>query len=689
MIELVMLVGLCGAGEADADGATRASPPASWREVENLEQLSLAELLELPVIGASRYEQQPARAPASITVLTARDLAVRGVRTLGQALRYVRGFFVVDDRSYQYVGTRGFGLPGDYNTRLLVLIDGMRLNDALYDSTDPGRSFPIPFEQIERIEVIRGPSSSVYGTSAFFGVINVITKSGEQNGIGAGLDVSSLGDKHLFARVGHHWDSGLELAVSGTLGQRDGHERLYFSALDAPETGDGVTRDADGEEYAKAMATARWRDLAWLAYYSARHKVVPTGPFGSVFPTDQTRVADVWMGTQLAWTPTLPGELELTARLTTARYVYGGDYLYDYEGTGDLTLNRDDGDGNWWGVDLQLGKRLADETRILLGVDFRDLWRVAQRNTDRYSDGSRYTYVDSEDTSRFAGAFLQIDLTFLDQVTVNGGARYDWVWSASPSRDFDDQFGRFNPRVAVIYHPRPELNLKLLFGRAFRAPNAYERFYTYGEPADGGAQLFNPALAPETITTLELVATGDIADNLRWTVAGYQYLLEDLIAFQTVDENDNLRFENSARVQGRGVELELDAKWALGVRTQLSYTLQRTQNQTDDTELTNSPRHQVIGGLLVPLLHEKVWLALMGRGMSGRLTAAATRRAAPHLLADLAITVDDVIPGLRASATAHNLFGTTYGDPAGPDLPHNVVTQDGRVVWVAVEYLLP
>ena len=93
-------------------------------------------------------------------------------------LNSVRGLYVPNDRNYQYLGIRGFQRPNDYNTRVLVLIDGHRMNDNIYDLGGVGREAMVDVDLIERVEVIRGPSSSIYGSSAFFGVINVITKRG-------------------------------------------------------------------------------------------------------------------------------------------------------------------------------------------------------------------------------------------------------------------------------------------------------------------------------------------------------------------------------------------------------------------------------------------------------------------------------------------------------------------------------
>src|SRR5260370_20721835 len=130
------------------------------------------------VHGVSRFTKKTGGAPASISVVTAEEIQKHGYRPLAAGMRSVRGFFVINDRNYSYVGVRGFSRPGDYNARILFLLDGHRVNDNIFDGAYVGTEFPVDVDLIERIEIIRCPSSSVYGTAAFIAVCNVITKRG-------------------------------------------------------------------------------------------------------------------------------------------------------------------------------------------------------------------------------------------------------------------------------------------------------------------------------------------------------------------------------------------------------------------------------------------------------------------------------------------------------------------------------
>lgn len=144
----------------------------------DLTQMSIEDLLSVEVYSASKFTQKTTEAPAAVSIVTAADIKTYGYRSLADILGSVRGLFITGDRNYQYVGVRGFNRPGEYNSRILLLVDGIRVNDANYDTASIGPEFFLDVNLIERVEVVRGPGSSIYGSNAFFGVVNVITKRG-------------------------------------------------------------------------------------------------------------------------------------------------------------------------------------------------------------------------------------------------------------------------------------------------------------------------------------------------------------------------------------------------------------------------------------------------------------------------------------------------------------------------------
>src|SRR5690349_1583926 len=116
--------------------------------------MSLDQLMKIEVdsvYGASKYLQKVTQAPSSVTIVTAEEIHKYGYRSLADILRHVRSFYVTYDRNYSFVGVRGFLRPGDYNDRILLLVDGHRTNEDVYESALIGTEFPLDVDLIERV----------------------------------------------------------------------------------------------------------------------------------------------------------------------------------------------------------------------------------------------------------------------------------------------------------------------------------------------------------------------------------------------------------------------------------------------------------------------------------------------------------------------------------------------------------
>ena len=302
----------------------------------DLKKLSLEELMNIEVetvYSASKYEQKITEAPSSVTIITSADIRKYGYRTLADILRGVRSFSITYDRNYTYVGVRGFGRPGDYNGRILLLIDGHRTNDNIYDQAFVGTEGIIDVDLIDRVEVVRGPGSSLYGNNAFFAVVNIVTKQG-RDFQGAQLSTEAGRYDTYKGRIsyGSQFSNGLDAIVSGT-GYDSKGRQLYFQELDPAFSTDsraangGITSRTDYDRYQSFFTKASIRDFVFQGAYNARTKGIPTGAFETDFNDPGNKTIDGHAYGDLKYSLEPGGPTNLTTRVYYDYYWYEGDYI--------------------------------------------------------------------------------------------------------------------------------------------------------------------------------------------------------------------------------------------------------------------------------------------------------------------------------------------------------------------------
>ena len=616
------------------------------------------------VYGVSKYEQKLNEAPAAVSIVTADEIGKYGYRTLTDILRSVTGFYTSSDRAYAYVGARGFERPGDFNGRILLLVDGYRLNDNIFDQAFLGNESIVDVDTIDRVEIIRGPGSSLYGTNAFFATINVITKRGRDL---KGAEVTGeAGSFHSYKgrlAYGDKLESSAEilLAVSGydSRGQS-----FFYPEFNDPATNNGIASGVDHEQYKNLFAKVSFRDLTLTAGYVARDKVLPTAPFGTVFNDPGTRITDPQLGfVNLKYERDLADASRIMVRVGYNSYYYEGNYLYP---TG---LSRDQDYGQWWVTEAQLTQTLNDRHKLVAGVEQQNNTRQDQ-NTFDY--GTNTTLLTEHRHSIRHALYVQDEYRVRDDLRLNAGARYD---------KYESFGGTLNPRLGVIYGATDSTTLKFLYGRAFRAPNVYEQYY-----GDSGAtQKGNPNLKPETIDTYEFVAEHLYRSGLRGVISVYHYEIKQLITQQT-DPGDGLAvFSNASKIRANGVEFEIEGKFTPRLEGRASYAIQESKDGATGQILTNSPRHLAKVNLNTPLVGRKVFAGLEVLATSRRKTLAGNY-VGEFTLVNATVFTRRWFRNVEASAGVYNLFDRRYADPANPGYVQDQIEQDGRMYRLKVKY---
>jgi iron complex outermembrane receptor protein len=647
----------------------------------NLMEMSLEDLMKVDVdsvYGASGYKQKVSDAPASITIITADEIRRHGYRTLADILRNVPGFYVTYDRDYNYLGERGFGPPGDYNSRFLLLVDGHRVNDNIYDQAFIGTDFPVDVDLIDRIEVIRGPNSSLYIASALLGVINVVTKPvRDAQNLTVSAELASYGTFKSQLTYGHHFRNGLEMLLSGSYYNSHGEDAIYFPEFFNPGTNYGIAQNADDDEYGHLFADLTYGHLRLEAVYGSREKGVPTGAFGTVFDDSASRTIDTRQYVDLKYGRNFGSDWGVMGRVYIDSYPYHSTFAYDlsaFGGPSRMAVNTY-GPGQWWGAEGAVSKKLLGHHTLVVGAEFRDNFRQDMRMVENLGQTS-LPVANVQTSSTIAGFYAQDEISLHRNLTLDLGLRYD---------QYSTFGGTTNPRAALIYQPFEKTTLKLLYGQSFRAPNAYEMFFQSTNPYfQAMLPNGNPNLKPETARTMELVFEQDVSHQFLFVVSGYYYPIRGLISAETNPITGGYAYQNSQHVNLRGTEITLKRQARSGLEAGVSLTLQNAQTGNGEPPLTNSPNTLVQANLSVPLFHRKLYASTDIDYVSRRSTLQgnfAEAYAVPNFT-----LFSNAFRHWEVSVSLYNAFNQRFGDPAGPNDPEDIIIQDGRNFWVRFAY---
>ena len=630
---------------------------------------------EIPsVYSASKYEQKVTKAPASISIVTGDEIKKYGYRTFGQILNSLRGFYSTSDRSYGYAGARGFGLPSDYNSRLLLLIDGHRYNDSMFDAFDTSEGFPVDLDIIERIEVVRGPSSSLYGTSAVFGVINIITKRGrDQHGTNIKFSYGSNDTHKTSLSYGDRFKNGLETFVTGTFYSSQGFNNLFFQEFDNPtdpNSNNGVSVGNDGERDRRLMLKASWGDFSFQGLHLNRNKDVPTASFNAPFNTRDQNGHDQATFFELKFDRTFENQLNLQSRLSYNHYRFEGVLPLTAENLqippeilpAKTVVNSTSlVDSAWWRFELEASKMVWNDHHITVGGQYQDNFRQYQTFFNPI-----FSLPHPESTYQWA-LFIQDDYSITDELSLNAGIRYD----------FYSIFGStVNPRVGLIYRPWESTVFKLLYGEAFRAPNQSELNNVAGSIAP------NTDLKPEKLDTFEFILEHYFDQQLRGELNVFHTHIADNIRSGLVRDGSRSQYQNIGDVESVGVEAQVENTWGDGFQGRLSYSWQETTDEQTGQRLTNSPEHMVKVNLIAPLWQDKVFIGFETQYMSSRKTPPKTAngnlggKVNDFFLSNLTVFTQNWVKGLELSAGVYNMFDQRYSDPASADFRQNAIPQD-------------
>jgi outer membrane receptor for ferrienterochelin and colicins len=664
-------------GEYDVEVSSDEAAPFSkhLRIAAGSENQLAAELrFAAPTVqAASTHALAADEAPASVTVLSKDELRAFGYQTVAEALRGVRGFFLADDRIYTYVGLRGFSPPGDLNTRLLILWDGHPMNDVWAGQGFAARDLDVDLNEIESLEIVRGPASILFGTGAFFGVINVVPRKN----LGANKNVEVVGafgeqNAGKLRATGTIESSGSSVLLSAGAFQSEGAPLTNLDAV-------GPVLGLDGERSLGLSTKATSRGFTLLGKINQRRKQVPTAPFGAAPGLAGTEYTDArgfaelrfehsfgaepgFAGSNERSRQSAPGRVNLKAKVS-----YDGSRYRGYFAQAAGIRDTDSGGGDWGTASIQLGIQLFLNNRLTAGLEGQAAF-VTQQPAG----------VTSQQQNRFL-----VSGTLLDEWQL--GAKVFLQVGLRVDRYFDLSEFVFSPRAAAVAHWYQQGLTKAVVGRAFRAPTIYESYFS-----DNNRTLRAPDMIqkPEFISTLELEHSHNFTEEFRVTAAGYVNFIEGLLE-KTLDQNGTPRcvdmgvpqqctaYGNSpGNVTAMGAELQ--ARWQPGRFTivDASYSFVWLSGPN----VPAYPMNLAALKAVVPLKEGLVRLATQATYQSARLSQGTPIGESLNL--NLGFSGEYGF--FRYYAGIQNLLDSRVVLPVSSEASTARVPQYGRTVWVEV-----
>ncbi len=651
------------------------------------QQAELLDLRLLPVrevTAVSRVAESIDDAPSSLSIIGSPELRAFAYPTIAESLRGIRGVYLSNDRAYVSAGIRGLGEPNDYGNRVLVLSDGASLNDNLLNSSYIGSDGRADLHDIERIEVIRGPGSLLYGTGAFSGVINLVTRRrDEPTSVHGGFGTYDNGV--LTARAGFNVnfgrDRGVWASVSGA--RSDGFD-LTMQVPDG--MGGTTTRTANRVDSFAAVGTAGrawWGPVTAQWFFHTREQHIPIGAVGTAFNDPRTNYWDSRYLGEVRFEPWLSRRVQLFTRVHANHYGFQGLYYYPKP-------SLEEYGGTWFGAEARILIFAFPGNRITIGGEGQyhpqaDIWGCCQSDPNSGDALFGRRYINEHRPYAFGAGYAILDQRVTNWFRISAGARVDVYSTFGPI---------FVPRGALIFRPVTGGVLKVMGGRAFRAPSIYESYYN-----DGGVTQ-NPAVQPNRSLTLgpESVYSAEIEYSQRfledWVAlaavhASYVEGLVETVDDPTADCPTCTRYANgTAPIGTLGADLELRREFRQGWMITANASYQRAQYLDGvpypASWVPNAPEFLAGARAIVPIVPGVATGAVRIAAETGRrvtndvLPTAAGGSTAPAVLADAVISGNVARFGVRWAIGVYNLLDWRWSVPVTQTYLAPTMPQNGR-----------
>jgi iron complex outermembrane receptor protein len=537
-------------------------PPASEEESSSATLLAASQVEEDVVVGAAKREQSLGNVASAVTVVSGDRLRRFGYRTVGEAIAGVAGVYISDNRISYSVGIRGMQIPGDFNTRILVLVDGASINEGWGSFAGLSYDNFVSIDDVARIEVIRGPVSSLYGSNAFFGIVNIVTRSAaETPRAWAKASVNSIWGVTTSAGFA---TGDVHQQLRGTFQQMN----RFGESLFVPDVGSNLEGDAS-HQYMLSLVGSYQGSFAQVRAVQYRRDS-PFAPYvGDPADPDPYQQYDRQLLVEGGHTH------ELSKRFTLAGRGYANLYRFtDHINQVNGFPFDDLGEAKTFGAEIRGRYEIVvpNKLGITAGTEANyNLTKSTAQQLDGMSDAAQVPLDFA-----VVGVYSELDGQPTDWLGYTAGLRFDQNTKIDRS---------LSPRAALFLSNHEKYGLKLLYAQGFRNPSAFEGFFT-----DETSFAANPDIGSERIYSGEVVAWAKPTAGLSTRLSGFYWdardVVEQLPYTDPMTGMDLLQFQNADRFVTRGVEAEASYRTAQGWYGFGGLSYQQVGAQTEGEALT-------------------------------------------------------------------------------------------------------
>jgi outer membrane receptor protein involved in Fe transport len=471
-------------------------------------------------------------------------------------------------------------------------------------------------------------------------------------------------------------------SVAGAYGSgRD----YYFKEYASDAATGGNSRNADALEAGTINGRFWWKSFTLQWFLTSRKKQVPSGEFGTFLGDGRTFIADTRGTLEARFEPKVGRDIELLTRAHLNLYDFDDFLATSVDNQGNATESYR---GQWFGIEQRVAYVVGKIVRLTLGGEYQDHFKAAQTGVAAGGITAGIPvpadpYLNRNDPFSVAAAYVSADYHPAAVLKLTAGARYDYYTSSNYGSSL-------NPRAAVVWKPYADGNVKLMFGKAFRAPSVYEHFYNSPTQIPGGINL-----KPETVYSGELEYTHHFSPTVSLLGAGFYNYITDLInlAGDGTATSPNQYQNVSNPVETAGGEVELRRDWRDGWMVAAQYSYQRSHYANNDgslREVPNSPQH--LGSIkgAVPLLGRV--LMLMSRftveggvyDRNDKVTDPPQIQTNPFFVWDVVLSGELEKYKVRYNFGLYNATNQQYSLPVSPEFTQDLILQSGRTLLAQV-----